>query len=154
MRCHYCGGESRVVDSRPLQDGIRRRRQCISCGKRFTTHERLAALELKVAKARGRPPEEFQAAKIAATIKRVCKGLEVPPGCAEQIARKIERELADKNVAMIRTAEIAAILMNELGAVSEAALERFAINYALDGDAAQRRPASSMEQQIPLFGEE
>lgn len=153
MRCHYCGGESRVVDSRPLPEGIRRRRQCSACNRRFTTHERLAAPEIRVVKSIGRAAEEFQAAKIAACIRRVCRGLPVSAGCAEEIARKIERELIDKSVTSVRSDEIARMLMSELRDCSTVALERFAINYAYSAIPDSREPQSSDAVQITLFGE-
>jgi transcriptional repressor NrdR len=129
MRCPYCGSESRVVDSRPLPDGIRRRRECSSCDRRFTTHERLAVAEIRVLKARGRGTEEFQSLKIVRALTRVCRGRIVPSETIAQAARKIEIELLDRGMVSVRSREIASMVMKELAEIDSVAFERFAVNY-------------------------
>ena len=75
MKCRYClGTESRVVDSRPADDGtsIRRRRECMSCGRRFTTYEKIEEIPIMVVKKDGRR-EAFDSTKILAGIRKACE---------------------------------------------------------------------------------
>jgi len=130
MRCPYCGGESKVVDSRPLLDGIRRRRECHSCARRFTTHERLAIIEIRVLKTGARGAEDFQGSKIIRAIERVCRGRKISRYVIEKTARKIEMELIDQGLTSIRSRVIAGMVLKELADIDPIAFERFAVNYA------------------------
>lgn len=129
MLCVYCGEESRVVDSRPLPDGIRRRRECRVCGKRFTTHERLVSLDLRVVKARGRGAEEFQGEKIVNSLRKVCRGRNISFETMERIAKKIQAELIDRGAGAVRSRDVALLVMRELSQLDAIAFNRFAINY-------------------------
>lgn len=107
MNCPYCEGPSKVVDSRPIPEGIRRRRECESCGRRFTTHERLAPAEIRVVKQPGRPPELFDADKIARAVARVTRDGRLTEEQAHGVARRIEAELVDARETKVRSSEIA-----------------------------------------------
>lgn len=158
MNCPYCDGPSKVVDSRPIPDGIRRRRECLDCGRRFTTHERLAPAEIRVVKQPGRRPEHFDAEKIARAVARVSRdGARLGEAEARSLARRIEAELVDAGRASIRSAEIAERVLALLLEVDRLAATRFAADYTdLDGNVTFQRPGEVEEveeEQFPLFSE-
>ena len=95
MRCRYCHGtESKVVDSRPTDDGtsIRRRRECMSCGRRFTTYEKIEEIPIMVVKKDGRR-ETFDSEKILMGVRKACEKRPVSLAELERIADEIEQEL-------------------------------------------------------------
>ena len=157
MECPYCGGPSRVVDSRPIPEGIRRRRECQRCGRRFTTHERLAPAELRVVKQPGRPPELFDGAKIARAVLRVARDGRLTEGQARELARRIEAELVDQGRSTVRSAEIAERVLARLTELDRLAATRFAADYTdLEGNLVFQRPGRVQEpeeEQFDLFGE-
>ena len=90
MRCPYCEFDNtKVTDSRDSDDGIRRRRECLACGQRFTTIERIAAGELLVAKKDGRR-EPFGREKLLAGMRKACEKRPLPAGTVEAVADAIE----------------------------------------------------------------
>ena len=92
MNCPYCqADDDKVVDSRPSEDGgaVRRRRECLSCGRRYTTHERAVELPLMVVKRSGLR-EPFDRAKIADGIEKALAGAEIAPEALEAIVDGIE----------------------------------------------------------------
>lgn len=129
MDCPYCGSASRVIDSRPIPDGVRRRRVCKVCTKRFTTHERLAPAQLKVRKRRGRTMESFQVGKLMASLERVVRGTSLDRSDAERLARRLELELTDEQAQGIYSLEIARRVLERLQDLDELAYERYAVNY-------------------------
>ena len=95
MKCPYCGyGESKVIDSRPAEEGttIRRRRECLSCQKRFTTYEVMERLPLIVVKKNG-SRQTFDRVKLLNGMIRACEKRKVPMSELERIANEIEQEL-------------------------------------------------------------
>jgi transcriptional repressor NrdR len=130
MRCPFCAAiEDKVVDTRP-SDGdqvIRRRRECISCGRRFTTYERIDEILPLVIKKDGRR-EPFDRAKILSGLKKACSKLPVPVEVMESAADKIERSLeaGDKE---IPSSKIGDAVMNALRDIDEVAYVRFASVY-------------------------
>ncbi len=153
MKCPYCDGSSKVIDSRPMPDGIRRRRECEQCSRRFTTHERLAPSEIRVIKQSGRPPEPFDADKIARALLRVGR---LSDAGARDLARRIEAELVDEGATSVRAAELARRVLERLRAVDRLAATRFAADYTdLDGRLDFQRPGEVDEgeedEQIGLF---
>ena len=85
MNCPYCGhGDSRVIDSREVNDGIRRRRQCLDCGSRFTTYERLQPAGLFVVKKDGRR-EEFSKDKLLGGMRKACEKRPLPTGIVDKL---------------------------------------------------------------------
>ena len=94
VRCPYCqADDDKVVDSRPLDDAaaVRRRRECLACGRRFTTHERVVELPLMVVKRSGLK-EPFERAKLADGIGRAIAGSTVAPAAVEEAIAGIEEE--------------------------------------------------------------
>jgi len=130
MRCPFCGTiEDKVVDTRP-SDGdqvIRRRRECISCGRRFTTYERVDEVLPLVVKKDGRR-EAFDRAKVLAGLKKACSKRPVPVEVLEQAADKIERSLeaGDKEIPSSRIGDA---VMDALREIDEVAYVRFASVY-------------------------
>ncbi len=130
MRCPFCGAiEDKVVDTRP-SDGdqvIRRRRECISCGRRFTTYERVDEILPLVVKKDGRR-EPFDRAKVLAGLTKACSKRPVPVEVLEQAADKIERSLeaGDKEIPSSRIGDA---VMDALREIDEVAYVRFASVY-------------------------
>jgi transcriptional repressor NrdR len=130
MRCPFCATiEDKVVDTRP-SDGdqvIRRRRECISCGRRFTTYERIDEILPLVVKKDGRR-ESFDRAKILSGLKKACSKRPVPVEVLESAADKIERSLeaGDKEIPSSRIGDA---VMDALRDIDEVAYVRFASVY-------------------------
>lgn len=130
MRCPYCEGSSKVIDSRPMAEGIRRRRECTDCGRRFTTHERTAPVEIRVGKRGGRGTEPFEAAKIVRVLSRLVHDRRgITSGDLARFARGIEARLLDTGRTTVSSAEIAALLLERLPALDPVAADRFAADY-------------------------
>lgn len=128
MKCPVCGfAESKVIDSRPIEEGnsIRRRRECLSCGQRFTTFEVIEALRLVVVKKDG-SKELFDRAKL---LSGLLKATQKRPVDAEQIANEIEAELYNSLDQEITTEDIGRIAMEKLKVADEVAYVRFASVY-------------------------
>jgi transcriptional repressor NrdR len=130
MRCPFCAAiEDKVVDTRP-SDGeqvIRRRRECLTCGRRFTTYERVDEILPLVVKKDGRR-EPFDRAKVLAGLKKACSKRPVPVEVLEQAADKIERSLeaGDKEIPSSRIGDA---VMDALREIDEVAYVRFASVY-------------------------
>lgn len=129
MHCPFCRGSSKVVDSRPISEGIRRRRECLRCGRRFTTHERIVPLEIRVLKSGNRPPEDFQPEKIAAVLRRVCKGRPVSEGQIDDLVRRIEADLGTTGQTTVSSSELARLVADLLKEQDDVAYFRFLANY-------------------------
>jgi len=133
VQCPYCGGDSQVKDSRVSSEGIRRRRQCVECSRRFTTYEHVGAPPIKVQKRDGRF-EPFDSAKIARVIGRIGKDRPALAAADRQrLARKIEAELVDAGVKAIRSGEVVDRLLLLLKEVDRVAYDRLAANYLDEG---------------------
>ena len=131
MRCPYCGYlESKVIDSRPAEEGatIRRRRECLSCGKRFTTYEIMERLPLIVVKRDG-SRQTFDKIKIMNGMLRACEKRPVSVEALEKIADDIEQELQNSLEREVSTTEIGEMVMARLKDVDEVAYVRFASVY-------------------------
>ncbi|HEX2252133.1 MAG TPA: ATP cone domain-containing protein [Thermoanaerobaculia bacterium] len=153
MECPYCGGSSKVVDSRPTADGIRRRRRCEACGKRFTTHERLAPADLRVVKLSGET-EPFRSEKLVRVMRRVSRDLGVDDDRIRALARRIEAELAETAPGSIDSWDLAEILAERLGDLHPVARSRFLANYENAAGAIarpRRRQTDETAEQIGLF---
>ncbi len=131
MKCPSCGYmESKVLDSRISKemDAIRRRRECLKCGKRFTTAERLEeGLPLVVKKDSRR--EVFDRTKILNGLKKACEKRPVSITHLEKIVSRIEYMLLDKGEREIKASEIGALVMEELKKLDDIAYVRFASVY-------------------------
>ena len=129
MNCPYCGYlDSKVIDSREVNDGIRRRRQCLSCGARFTTYERLQPASLFVIKKDERR-EEFNRNKLLAGIRKACEKRPLPTGSVDKLADDIEAELYQLGKAEVPSAVIGDMVMERLKNLDHVAYIRFASVY-------------------------
>ena len=129
MNCPYCDyHNSKVIDSRDVNDGIRRRRQCLSCGSRFTTYERLQPASLFVIKKDERR-EEFNRVKLLTGIRKACEKQPLPTGIIDKLADEIETELYHIGKAEIPSAAIGDMVMERLKNLSYIAYIRFASVY-------------------------
>ncbi len=131
MKCPFCGHpEDRVIDSRASQTGdvIRRRRECESCDKRFTTYERVEYALPTVVKKDGRR-EPFDRSKIVQSLRVALSKRPVSAERIEAIADQIERELVDADAREIVTSQIGERVMARLRALDEVAYVRFASVY-------------------------
>ena len=131
MKCPFCGyTESKVIDSRPAEEGstIRRRRECLECRKRFTTYEIIERMPLVVVKRDG-SRQGFDKVKLINGMVRACEKRPVPLKKLEQIADEIELELQGNLDREINTVEIGEMVMDRLKDVDEVAYVRFASVY-------------------------
>ena len=131
MKCPFCGyTESKVIDSRPAEEGstIRRRRECLECRKRFTTYEIIERMPLVVIKRDG-SRQGFDKVKLINGMVRACEKRPVPLKKLEQIADEIELELQGNLDREINTVEIGEMVMERLKNVDEVAYVRFASVY-------------------------
>ena len=131
MKCPYCGySESKVIDSRPADEGssIRRRRECLSCAKRFTTYETVESLPMVVVKKDG-SRQSFERGKVLSGMIRACEKRPVPLAELEKIASEIEQDLQNSMEREISTADIGEKVMDRLRNVDQVAYVRFASVY-------------------------
>ncbi len=131
MRCIFCGYEdSKVLDSRPVEDGksIRRRRECLSCQKRFTTYERVEEIPLIVVK-KDNSRELFDSHKILNGLLKACDKRSVPLSVMENMVNDIEKELRNSLEKEISTSVIGEMVMKRLRNVDQVAYVRFASVY-------------------------
>jgi transcriptional repressor NrdR len=131
MKCQYCScRDSKVIDSRPTDDGnsIRRRRECINCGRRFTTYEKVELNPLFVVKKDGRR-EMFDAQKIKTGIIHACDKLPVSMQDIDDIVSRVEQKCYASMEGEITTEQIGDIVMMELKELNDVAYVRFAAVY-------------------------
>ncbi len=129
MRCPYCGSDSsRVVDSRDVNNGVRRRRQCLGCSSRFTTYERVLPASLFVIK-KDRRREEFSKEKLLAGIRKACEKRPLPAGAVDRLADDIEAELYQVGKAEVASAVLGDMVMKKLKELDNIAYIRFASVY-------------------------
>jgi len=128
MNCPYCGGNTKVTDKRHSPRGIRRRRECLKCKKRFTTYEKIAKSELYVTKKDGRR-EKFVREKLEAGI---LKAFEKRPISQEKIQKmidEIEEQLRRRGKKEIKSSVIGEIVMRKMRKIDKVAYIRFASVY-------------------------
>ena len=131
MRCPYCGfEESKVIDSRPTDENerIRRRRECIQCGKRFTTYEIIENVPIIVVK-KDKSREVFDRNKVMEGMLRACKKRPITTQALEEAISQIESTLqsaTDREVSSVRIGEL---IMEKLKEIDEVAYVRFASVY-------------------------
>ncbi len=131
MKCPFCGHlGDKVVDSRESKEGnsIRRRRECLGCGKRYTSREHIEEIEYRVIKKDGRP-EPFQRQKLIGGLVRACEKRPVSVQQLEGIADRIESDLQDRPDREMKTTEIGRFVMAALKDLDEVAYVRFASVY-------------------------
>ena len=131
MLCPFCGNlEDKVVDSRESKEGesIRRRRECLNCGRRFTSYERIDEIPYMVVKKDGRR-EPYDRNKILGGLRRACEKRPISVSQLESIADQIERAVQDSNDREVSTNDIGKIIMRRLKALDKVAYVRFASVY-------------------------
>ena len=129
MNCPFCSNyNSRVVDSRDVSNGIRRRRKCLNCDSRFTTYERLQSSSLFVIK-KDQRREEFDKDKLLIGIRRACEKRPLPTGTLDKLADDVETELYKQGGAEVSSVVIGDIVMERLKGLDYIAYIRFASVY-------------------------
>jgi transcriptional repressor NrdR len=131
VKCPYCANlGDKVVDSRESREGevIRRRRECLSCGRRFTSYERIDEIPYMVVKKDGRR-ERFDRQKLVNGLLKACEKRPVRMSALEAIADRVESSLQDKPEREISAEEIGAYVMKELRHLDQVAFVRFASVY-------------------------
>ena len=131
MKCPYCAyEESKVIDSRPTDEGekIRRRRECLKCGKRFTTYEMIESLPVIVIK-RDRSREQFDRTKLMNGMLRACEKRPVSIDVLERAIDEIESTIQNSLDREVTSEKIGELTMEKLKAIDEVAYVRFASVY-------------------------
>jgi transcriptional repressor NrdR len=157
MKCSYCGGsESKVIDSRNIEDGIRRRRQCLACGTRFTTYEHLQSKNLYVIKKDNRR-EEFNRDKLLGGIRKACEKRPLPTGNIDKLVDNIEVELYRLGKTEVPSSIIGDMVIQRLQELDHIAYIRFASVYREFTDIADLKQAVDnlvdTEAQTPPAGQ-
>ena len=151
MQCPYCGGDSSVTETRVTADGMRRRRVCTVCKRRFTTYERLGAPGLRVTKRDG-SVEAFDGDKLLVALRRVAAHRNaVSDEDLRRIARDIEATLVDSGRKSIAWSDIVTLALSRLENVDAVSANRLAANYT-DETGAVRFDRSAPEQPSPQLG--
>jgi len=164
MKCPYCGEiETKVIDSRDLGDGVRRRRQCLSCRARFTTYERLQSRNLFVIKKDGRR-EEFSRDKLLSGIRKACEKRPLPTGAIDKLVDNIEAELYRLGKVEIPSTIIGDMVIERLEELDHIAYIRFASVYREFADIGTLKQAVDVlveskageppSSQLPLLSQE
>ena len=131
MKCPYCGKDNtRVVDSRPVDDNsaIRRRRLCDSCGKRFTSYEKVEMIPLMVVK-KDLNREPFSRSKIEGGVVRACHKLPISAGRIKELVDSVEAEIYNRGEREVTSSEIGELVMKKLKDLDPVAYVRFASVY-------------------------
>ena len=131
MKCPYCTHlGDKVVDSRESKEGeaIRRRRECLECGKRFTSYERIDEIPYMVVKKDG-SRERFERQKLVAGLLRACEKRPVSMAALEAVADRVEGSLQERPEKEIATADVGGFVMEELKKLDKVAYVRFASVY-------------------------
>jgi len=163
MECPHCGGqESKVIDSRNLDEGVRRRRQCIACNARFTTYERIQPHDIFIIKKDGRR-EEFSRDKLLSGIRKACEKRPLPTGAIDKFMDSIEVELYKAGKREVSSSYIGDLVMEGLRKLDHIAYIRFASVYRefaditdlkLEVDSLAIRRELTPENQLPLLSSE
>lgn len=139
MKCPHCGyKEDKVVDSRATaeESAVRRRRECLKCGKRFTTYEYVEEVSLMVIKKDGRR-EPFDRKKILAGVIRACEKRPVSMEKMEEIVAQTERSIQKKSDREVSSSRIGELVMEKLKGLDDVAYVRFASVYRQFKDVGQ-----------------
>jgi transcriptional repressor NrdR len=150
MKCPYCGhDEDKVVDSRPVDEGtaVRRRRECLSCLKRFTTYEKVECIPLMIVK-RDKKREPFSREKLVKGMMKAFEKRPVSPGVIGEIADDIENRLYNLLKREVTSREIGEMVMARLKDLDEVAYIRFASVYR------QFKDLSTFQKELRLLLQE
>jgi transcriptional repressor NrdR len=161
MKCPFCdASNARVIDTREVSDGIRRRRECQECHQRFTTYERIARVKLLVVK-RDRSRETFDRDKLLLSMQAACSKRPVSADVLEEAAREIEAELYSMGRSEVDSLVIGELVMEQLRQIDDVAYVRFASVYRrfthvehmveeIDALRERKRREQELKNQIPL----
>jgi transcriptional repressor NrdR len=131
LRCPYCSyEESKVVDSRSTEDftAIRRRRECLSCGKRYTTYEKVEDIPILVIK-KDMNREIFSKEKIVSGLIKACQKRPVSRAQIEDLANDVEKAISNKMISEVKSEYIGEMIMERLKVIDEVSYVRFASVY-------------------------
>ena len=128
MDCPYCGKNTRVTDKRNSPEGVRRRRECLKCEKRFTTYEKLGRSDLYVIKKDGRR-EKFSREKLEAGIQRAFEKRPVAKEKIEKMINEIEEQLMRRGKKEVKSSAIGELVMKKIKRLDHVAYIRFASVY-------------------------
>ncbi len=151
MQCPYCSGDSNVTETRVTSDGLRRRRVCALCKRRFTTYEKLGAPGLKVQKRDG-TVEPFDGDKLLAALRRVAAHrTSVSDGDLRRITRDIEATLIDSGRKSVAWSDIVTLALARLANVDPVSAQRLEANYTDEaGDLRLDGASADPSQQLGL----
>ena len=165
MRCPFCGAsDSRVTDSRATEDGIRRRRHCVSCGERFSTIESVQRATVVIVKKDGRR-EYFDRQKLATGLRKACEKRQISVGQIEELVTEIEGRVAADTRPEVPSSLVGELTMDALRRLDHIAYIRFASVYRAFSDMESLKEAiAAVEEgrvpsvdeqtlQLPLIGE-
>ena len=161
MKCPFCGHvDSKVIDSRDVNETIRRRRECLGCGLRFTTHERIQTTNLVIIK-KDKRREEFNREKLTSGIRKACEKRPLPTGAVEKLVDEVESELHRLGKAEIPSSAVGEIVMEKLKKLDHIAYIRFASVYRDFADITSLKQevdtliaAKDVASQLPLLPRE
>jgi transcriptional repressor NrdR len=161
MKCSYCGyTDSKVIDSREVNESIRRRRECLGCGLRFTTYERIQTSNLIIIK-KDKRREEFSREKLTTGIRKACEKRPLPTGAIEKLVDEVENELHSLGKAEIFSSMVGEIVMEKLKKQDHIAYIRFASVYRDFADITSLKrevdtliAAKDVASQLPLIPQE
>jgi len=131
MKCPFCGYlEDKVVDSRPTEEGIsiRRRRECVKCGARFTTYEKIETVPLMVIKRDG-TRQSFERNKVLTGLIKACEKRPVSAAQVENIADEVEQQILNSMKKEVTSEELGELIMEKLKELDQVAYVRFASVY-------------------------
>jgi transcriptional repressor NrdR len=161
MKCPFCGyTDSKVTDSRDVNDTIRRRRECLGCGLRFTTHERIQTSNLVIIK-KDKRREEYSREKLTTGIRKACEKRPLPTGAIEKLVDDVENELHSLGKVEIASSVVGGIVMEKLKQLDHIAYIRFASVYRDFADISSLKQevdtliaAKDVASQLPLLPRE
>jgi transcriptional repressor NrdR len=161
MKCPFCGyTDAKVIDSRDVNDTIRRRRECLGCGLRFTTHERIQASNLVIIK-KDKRREEYNREKLTTGIRKACEKRPLPTGAIEKLVDDVENELHSLGKVEIASSVVGEIVMEKLKQLDHIAYIRFASVYRDFADITSLKQevdtliaAKDVASQLPLLPRE
>jgi transcriptional repressor NrdR len=161
MKCPFCGYiDSKVTDSRDVNDTIRRRRECLGCGLRFTTHERIQTSNLVIIK-KDKRREEYSREKLTTGIRKACEKRPLPTGAIEKLVDDVENELHSLGKVEIASSVVGEIVMEKLKQLDHIAYIRFASVYRDFADISSLKhevdtliAAKDVASQLPLLPRE
>lgn len=167
MKCPFCNSnDSRVIDTREVTDGIRRRRECNACKQRFTTYERVASINLLIVKRDGRR-EEFDRDKLIKSMRIACSKRPISAEDMEHAAREIETTLYSMGKSELQSLVVGQLVMYQLQNIDDVAYVRYASVYRRFQDVSnmaeeieqlqerkRREKATKNQMPLPLDDEE